>query len=62
MRVCSWVDDAKIADPSVSKPADWDEEAPATIPDPQAVAPTEWDADLDGEWAAPAIPNPAFKV
>ena len=56
------MDEARIGDPSVPKPADWDEDAPATIDDPSASMPAEWDAELDGDWSPPAIPNPAYKV
>ena len=33
----TWVDEETIADPSASKPDDWDESQPPTIPDPDAV-------------------------
>jgi calreticulin len=67
----------KIKDPSVSKPADWVDEAmiddaddkkPAgwddisrTIPDPEAEKPADWDEESDGEWEAPQIENPEYK-
>jgi calreticulin len=49
-----------IADPSDSKPADWDS-IPETITDPTAEKPEDWDDDEDGEWEAPTIPNPDYK-
>jgi len=66
-----------IKDPSVSKPADWVDEAqiddpedkkpegyddiPKTIADPEAEKPSDWDDEADGTWEAPQIDNPAFK-
>lgn len=41
-----WVDTIRIADPSATKPDDWDEDAPAEIPDEDAVKPEGW---LDDE-------------
>jgi len=55
-----WVDDPMIDDPTDTKPADWDT-VPAEISDPDAKKPDDWDADLDGEWEAPKVPNPAYK-
>lgn len=37
-----WVDEAKIADPEASKPADWDEDAPYEIVDTEAKKPEDW--------------------
>jgi len=67
----------KIKDPSVSKPADWVDEAkiadpeakkpagydsiPKEIADPDAKKPEDWDDELDGEWEAPQIANPEYK-
>eukprot|EP01039_Chlorochromonas_danica_P007912 gene7912-8729_t len=48
----------KIADPNAVKPADWLEDEPLEIPDPEAVKPEDWDDEEDGEWEAPAVPNP----
>lgn len=39
----------------------WDD-IPATIVDPEAKRPDDWDDELDGEWEAPTISNPEFKV
>jgi len=67
----------EINDPSVSKPADWEDRQqiadpedkkpenwdsiPETIVDPDATKPDDWDTDLDGEWEAPTIANPEYK-
>jgi len=67
----------KINDPSISKPADWVDEThindpedfkpegydeiKAEVVDPEAEKPEDWDDELDGEWEAPIIPNPAYK-
>jgi calreticulin len=66
-----------IKDPSVSKPADWVDEAeipdpddkkpagwddvPMMIPDADAETPDDWDEEEDGEWEAPTVPNPEYK-
>jgi len=55
-----WVDEAQIDDPEDKKPEGWDD-IPATIVDPEATKPEDWDDELDGEWEAPTISNPAFK-
>ena len=55
-----WVEEAEIADPEYVKPADWVEEQ--EIPDPAAAKPEDWQDEDDGEWEAPTIPNPAYKV
>jgi len=55
-----WVDEKKIADPTDKKPAGWDD-TPAEIADPDAKKPDDWDDELDGEWEAPMIDNPAYK-
>jgi calreticulin len=54
-----WDDRATIDDPNDTKPDDW--EQPETIPDPDAKKPEDWDDEMDGEWEAPQIDNPAFK-
>lgn len=51
----------EIVDPTATKPDDWQDDAPAFIPDPDAVQPDDWDEEEDGEWEAPAIPNPVCK-
>ncbi|TMW55819.1 hypothetical protein Poli38472_008467 [Pythium oligandrum] len=53
-----WVDEAKIRDPSATKPDDWDEDAPARIPDEEASKPEDW---LDDESALiddPSVAKP----
>lgn len=55
-----WIDEAEIVDPEDFKPEDWDSE-PEKIIDPHATKPADWDDDMDGEWSAPMIVNPAFK-
>jgi calreticulin len=55
-----WVDSAKMADPTDVKPDGWDD-IPAQITDPDAKKPEDWDDELDGEWTAPQIDNPAYK-
>jgi len=55
-----WVDDSQMDDPDDKKPEGWDD-IPATIVDPEAKKPDDWDDELDGEWEAPTISNPAFK-
>merc|ERR1711997_616898 len=41
----------------MGKPADWDERE--KIPDPEASKPEDWDDEMDGDWEAPLINNPA---
>ena len=41
-------------------PQDYDK--PEHIADPDAEKPEDWDDDVDGEWEAPMIDNPDFKV
>jgi calreticulin len=55
-----WVDDPMMDDPEDKKPEGYDD-IPATIVDPEAKKPEDWDDELDGEWEAPTISNPAFK-
>jgi len=55
-----WEDRAQIEDPADKKPDDWDS-IPETIVDPDAKKPDDWDNELDGEWEAPTIANPAYK-
>jgi calreticulin len=55
-----WVDDPQMDDPDDKKPDGYDD-IPATIVDPEAKKPEDWDDELDGEWEAPTISNPAFK-
>lgn len=55
-----WDEDAPktIEDSSAKKPHDWLENEPKYIPDPSAKKPDDWE-DMDGEWEAPLIENPA---
>lgn len=55
-----WDDRPTIPDSSDKKPDDWDK--PEHIPDPEATKPEDWDDEMDGEWEAPMIDNPEFKV
>jgi calreticulin len=55
-----WVDAKTIADPEDKKPEAWDD-IPAQTADPDATKPDDWDDELDGEWEAPLIDNPAYK-
>ncbi|GAA5860045.1 hypothetical protein JCM8547_003071 [Rhodosporidiobolus lusitaniae] len=49
----NWVENPKMTDTTAVKPADWDEDAPATIEDPDAVMPADW---LEDEEAT--VPDP----
>ncbi|XP_060035036.1 calmegin isoform X3 [Erinaceus europaeus] len=53
---------AQIADTSVGKPEGWLDDEPRFIPDPEAEKPDDWNEDMDGEWEAPRISNPACHV
>jgi calreticulin len=55
-----WEDRQQIEDPLDKKPDEWDS-IPETIVDPDAKKPDDWDNELDGEWEAPTIANPAYK-
>lgn len=55
-----WDDKPSIDDPNDKKPEDWDK--PEHIPDPEATKPEDWDDEMDGEWEAPMIDNPDYKV
>jgi len=55
-----WVDDTHVDDPEDLKPEGYDEIKPETV-DPEAAKPADWDDELDGEWEAPKVPNPAYK-
>ncbi|SCV67738.1 BQ2448_5349 [Microbotryum intermedium] len=48
-----WVDSPKIADPTATKPEDWDEDAPETIEDADATKPDDWYEDEPAQ-----IPDP----
>ena len=55
-----WDDNETIADPEDVKPEDFDK--PEHIADPEAKKPEDWDDEMDGEWEAPMIDNPEYKV
>lgn len=55
-----WDDKPTIPDPDDQKPEDWDK--PEHIHDPEASKPEDWDDEMDGEWEAPMIDNPEYKV
>jgi len=55
-----WVDETHIDDPEDIKPDGYDDLKPE-IEDPDAAKPSDWDDELDGEWEAPKVPNPAYK-
>ncbi|KAL0884259.1 hypothetical protein ABMA27_016249 [Loxostege sticticalis] len=50
---------AQIVDPNAVKPDGWLDHEPEMIPDPDAKKPEDWDEEMDGEWEAPLIDNPA---
>lgn len=50
---------AQIPDPTASKPEGWLDNESDMVPDPNAEKPDDWDVDMDGDWEAPLIPNPA---
>jgi len=56
-----WDEDAtrQIIDESAEKPSGWLDDEPDMVPDPEATMPDDWDAEMDGDWEAPLIDNPA---
>ena len=56
-----WVDEKQMDDPNVKKPEGYDD-IPAQIADPKAEKPEDWDDEDDGEWEAPLVDNPEYKV
>ncbi|XP_069851966.1 calmegin-like isoform X2 [Dipodomys merriami] len=52
----------QIEDLSAVKPEGWLDDEPKFIPNPNAVKPDDWNEDLDGEWEAPRMPNPACHI
>lgn len=56
-----WVEEEKMNDPDTSKPEGYDD-IPENIPDPKAEKPEDWDDEDDGDWEAPTISNPDYKV
>jgi calreticulin len=55
-----WVDETHIDDAEDIKPEGYDDIKPE-IEDPDSAKPADWDDELDGEWEAPKVPNPAYK-
>ncbi|KAF9355782.1 hypothetical protein BGX26_006132 [Mortierella sp. AD094] len=55
-----WDEDApaRILDVSAVMPSDWLEDEEPEIADPESVKPDDWDDEEDGDWIAPAVPNP----
>uniref|UniRef100_A0A8C2R5J0 Calmegin n=1 Tax=Capra hircus TaxID=9925 RepID=A0A8C2R5J0_CAPHI len=53
---------AQIEDSSAVKPDGWLDNEPKFIPDPHAEKPLDWNEDMDGEWEAPHISNPACRI
>jgi len=49
----------QIPDASASKPDGWLDDEPDMIPDPEAEKPDDWDDEMDGDWEAALIENPA---
>ncbi|XP_077984489.1 calnexin-like [Glandiceps talaboti] len=56
-----WDEDAprEIQDPDAVKPDGWLDDEPELIDDPDSEMPEDWDDEMDGEWEAPKIENPA---
>nr|XP_055060948.1 calmegin [Misgurnus anguillicaudatus] len=56
-----WDEDApaKIPDPDAVKPDGWLDDEPEFVSDPTAEKPDDWDEEMDGEWEAAQVPNPA---
>jgi len=56
-----WDEDAPrtIIDELAVKPDGWLDDEPDMIPDPEAQMPDDWDTEMDGEWEAGLIDNPA---
>jgi hypothetical protein len=40
-------------------PEGWLEDEPQEIPDPESEKPSDWDEEMDGDWEAGLVPNPA---
>lgn len=54
-----WDDRKEIPDPSDVKPETWVDEK--FITDNDATRPDDWDDEVDGDWEAPKVDNPAYK-
>uniref|UniRef100_A0A8C9YHJ3 Calmegin n=1 Tax=Sander lucioperca TaxID=283035 RepID=A0A8C9YHJ3_SANLU len=59
-----WDEDApaKIDDPDALKPEGWLDDEPDFVADSTAEKPEDWDEEMDGEWEAPQVPNPACET
>ncbi|KAM6148009.1 calmegin isoform 2-T2 [Erethizon dorsatum] len=59
-----WDEDepAQIEDSSAVKPNGWLDNETKFILNPDAEKPDDWNEDMDGEWEAPHIPNPACRI
>ncbi|KAM4834322.1 calmegin [Thomomys bottae] len=53
---------AQIEDVNAVKPEGWLDDEPKFIPNPNAKKPDDWNEDLDGQWEAPQMPNPACHI
>ncbi len=49
----------QIRDESAVMPEGWLEDEPQEIPDPESEKPSDWDEEMDGDWEAGLVPNPA---
>lgn len=49
----------QIPDPNASKPEGWLDDVEEMVPDLNAEKPGDWDVDMDGDWEAPLVANPA---
>ncbi|QQP37593.1 Uncharacterized protein FKW44_017906 [Caligus rogercresseyi] len=49
----------QILDSAAVKPDGWMDDEAETIPDPSAEKPQDWDEEMDGEWEAALVDNPA---
>ncbi|KAL3314038.1 hypothetical protein Ciccas_007351 [Cichlidogyrus casuarinus] len=50
-----------IPDSAATKPDGWLDKEPLMVPDPEAKKPEDWDVEIDGEWEAAQVENPACK-
>ncbi|KAM9432028.1 calmegin isoform 2-T2 [Clarias gariepinus] len=59
-----WDEDAPatVPDPDAVKPEGWLDDEPEFVPDSTAEKPEDWDEEMDGEWEAPQVPNPACET
>eukprot|EP00095_Tigriopus_kingsejongensis_P004406 snap_masked-scaffold93_size381549-processed-gene-2.11 protein:Tk04406 transcript:snap_masked-scaffold93_size381549-processed-gene-2.11-mRNA-1 annotation:"hypothetical protein DAPPUDRAFT_304937" len=64
VRPDDWDEDEprQIQDLAATMPEGWLEGEPDMLPDVTAVRPDDWDNDMDGEWEAPLVNNPACEA